>query len=75
MTDLGHQMSEFPLSPNLAKVLLVASEMACSDEVLTIVSMLSVNHIFLRPRGRTRAADAKKLQFCDFKGDHLTLVR
>ena len=33
VTDLGFKMAEFPLSPNLAKVLLVAAGMDCSDEV------------------------------------------
>ena len=33
VTDLGFKMAEFPLVPNLAKVLLVAAGMDCSDEV------------------------------------------
>lgn len=74
MTDLGYKMAEFPLSPNLAKILLTAAEMGCSDEVLTIVSMLSVNYIFVRPKKRQREADFRKKQFDDFKGDHLSLL-
>ncbi len=42
VTDLGYKMAEFPLSPNLSKILLKAAEMECSEEVLTIVAMLSV---------------------------------
>ena len=49
ITPLGFQMSEFPLAPHLAKILLTASSMGCSDEVLTIVSMLSVKYVFIRP--------------------------
>ena len=50
--------------------------MGCSDEVLTIVSMLSANHhIFIRPKRRQRDADAHKMRFNDYKGDHITLVR
>ena len=33
VTDLGFKMAEFPLTPNLAKVLLVAAQMECSEEV------------------------------------------
>ena len=33
VTDLGFKMAEFPVVPNLAKVLLVAAGMDCSDEV------------------------------------------
>ena len=59
------------------KVLLLASEMGCSDEVLTIVSMLSANHhtLFMRPKKMQREADSKKMRFNDYKGDHITLVR
>lgn len=75
VTDLGFKMAEFPLSPNLAKVLLVAADMGCSEEVLTIVSMLSTNHyIFMRPKKRAREADMRKRSFNDYKGDHLTLL-
>ena len=42
VTDLGFKMAEFPLVPNLAKVLLVAAGMECSDEVN--ISNLSLNN-------------------------------
>ncbi|TRY75661.1 hypothetical protein TCAL_01271 [Tigriopus californicus] len=75
VTELGFKMSVFPLSPNLSKVLLTAADMGCSDEVMTIVSMLSVNHhIFVRPPRFQKEADACKTCFNDFKGDHITLL-
>lgn len=43
LTDLGRQMVEFPLDPALSKLLIVGSEMGCSNELLIIVSMLSVS--------------------------------
>lgn len=43
LTQLGRQMVEFPLDPALSKLLIVGSEMGCSNELLTIVSMLSVS--------------------------------
>lgn len=33
MTLLGHKMSEMPLEPQLAKMLLVSPEYQCSNEV------------------------------------------
>merc|ERR1711909_26099 len=48
--------------------------MNCSDEVLTIVSMLSVNHIFVRPKQQKNEADLAKAKFNDESGDHLTLL-
>ena len=47
-------MAEFPLMPNLSKILLTAASMQCSEEVLSIVSMLSVNHIFVRPKAKKK---------------------
>lgn len=58
LTNLGRRMAEFPLDPSLAKMLLVGEEMRCSEEVLTVVSMLSVPSVFFRPPDRAEEADA-----------------
>jgi hypothetical protein len=48
-TVVAHlQMAEFPLEPNLSKMLIMSVHLNCSDEVLTIVSMLSVQNVFYR---------------------------
>lgn len=52
LTGMGQKMVEFPLDPPLAKMLLVGAELGCSNEVLTIVSMLSVPSVFFRPPDR-----------------------
>jgi HrpA-like RNA helicase len=41
MTPLGTMMAEMPLDPQLAKMLIVSPEFKCSNEILTIVAMLS----------------------------------
>lgn len=41
-------MSAFPLEPNLSKMLIVSEELGCSEEILTIVALLSVPAIFFR---------------------------
>ncbi|CAG0902485.1 unnamed protein product, partial [Cyprideis torosa] len=65
LTRLGRRMAEFPLEPNLAKVLIMSVHLQCSDELLTIVSMLSVQNAL---------ADQKKAKFNQAEGDHLTLL-
>jgi len=50
LTRLGRRMAEFPLSPQLAKMLIQSVHLACAEEVLTIVSMLSVQNVFYRPK-------------------------
>ncbi|XP_045109472.1 ATP-dependent RNA helicase DHX8-like isoform X2 [Portunus trituberculatus] len=48
LTRMGRRMAEFPLEPNLAKMLIMSVHLQCSNEILTIVSMLSVQNVFYR---------------------------
>uniref|UniRef100_A0A915PPL1 RNA helicase n=1 Tax=Setaria digitata TaxID=48799 RepID=A0A915PPL1_9BILA len=74
LTRLGRRMAEFPLEPSLAKLLIMSVDLCCSDEVLTIVSMLSVQNVFYRPKDKQEIADQKKAKFHQPEGDHLTLL-
>uniref|UniRef100_A0A182N920 RNA helicase n=1 Tax=Anopheles dirus TaxID=7168 RepID=A0A182N920_9DIPT len=74
LTRLGRRMAEFPLEPNLSKLLIMSVALHCSDEVLTIVSMLSVQNVFYRPKDKQALADQKKAKFNQIEGDHLTLL-
>ncbi len=74
MTEIGQQMSEFPLDPQLAKMLLISPKYNCSNEILSIVSMLSVPQVFLRPPEAKKQADEAKDRFAHVDGDHLTLL-
>jgi len=74
LTELGNRMSEVPLDPQLAKMLLASPEYHCSNEVLTIVAMMSVPNVFMRPKGQEKASDESKAQFAHMDGDHLTLL-
>lgn len=48
LTRLGRRMAEFPLEPNLSKMLIMSVHLQCSEEILTIVSMLSIQNVFYR---------------------------
>ncbi|KAL4325885.1 hypothetical protein GQ457_11G011660 [Hibiscus cannabinus] len=74
LTDIGWKMVEFPLDPPLAKMLLMGEQLQCLDEVLTIVSMLSVPSVFFRPRDRAEESDAVREKFFVPESDHLTLL-
>lgn len=74
LTEIGAMMSEFPLDPQMAKMLIVSPNYGCSNEILSIVSMLSVPRIFLRPPSARQAADEAKDRFAHADGDHLTLL-
>ena len=75
MTELGYQMSELPLDPQLAKLILISPDYGCSLEIVTIVACLSVPQLFLRPREAAKAADEAKAQFTHPESDHLTLLQ
>jgi ATP-dependent RNA helicase DHX8/PRP22 len=74
LSRLGRKMAEFPLEPNLSKMLLLSVDLGCSDEILTIVSLLSVDNPFYRPKDKQSAADMRKAKFHQNEGDHLTFL-
>lgn len=75
LTPLGRHMTPFPMDPPLAKLLITASsEYECSEEMLTIVSMLSVPSVFYRPKERQEESDAAREKFFVPESDHLTLL-
>lgn len=74
LTDLGRQMAELPLDPQLSKMLICSPDYECSEEIVSIVASMSVPQIFLRPRESAKAADEAKAQFVDETSDHITLL-
>lgn len=41
LTELGSMMAEFPLDPQLAKMVIASCDNGCSNEALSITAMLS----------------------------------
>ncbi|KAL8296645.1 hypothetical protein RB597_005970 [Gaeumannomyces tritici] len=74
LTSLGHMASEYPLDPALAVMLVSSPEFFCSNEMLSITSLLSVPQVFMRPTSNRKRADEMKEHFKHDEGDHLTLL-
>jgi HrpA-like RNA helicase len=74
LTPAGRKMSEFPMEPSMAKMLITSVDYKCSSEMLTIVSMLSVPSVFYRPKERMEEADAARDKFNVPESDHLSLL-
>ena len=74
LTDVGHMMADFPLDPQLSKMLVAAPRFKCGNEMLSIAAMLSVPNVFVRPNNQRKQADEAKAQFAHPDGDHLTLL-
>ncbi|RWS02705.1 pre-mRNA-splicing factor ATP-dependent RNA helicase DHX16-like protein [Dinothrombium tinctorium] len=76
LTRLGRRMAEFPVDPMMSKSLIASEQYECSEEVLTICAMLSVNaSIFYRPKDKAIHADTARRNFFSPGGDHLMLLR
>ncbi|CAN6625011.1 pre-mRNA-splicing factor ATP-dependent RNA helicase Prp22p [Trichomonascus vanleenenianus] len=74
LTRLGRRMADFPMEPALSKVCIASVDAKCSDEVLTIVAMITAQNVFYRPRDKQKQADERKARFHDATGDHMTLL-
>ncbi|XP_054162327.1 pre-mRNA-splicing factor ATP-dependent RNA helicase DHX16-like [Oppia nitens] len=75
LTRLGRRMAEFPVDPMMSKTLLASEKYNCSEEIVTICAMLSVNaSVFYRPKDKAIHADTARKNFFQLGGDHLMLV-
>lgn len=74
LTKLGTRMSKFPLDPALSALLFSGEEFGCLDEAVTIVAMLSVPNVFMRPSGREEESDAAREKFFIAESDHLSML-
>lgn len=75
LTKLGRRMAEFPIDPMLSKTLIASEDFHCSDEILSICAMLSVqNAVFFRPKDRAMQADQTRKSFFRPGGDHIALL-
>lgn len=74
LTVLGKKMASFPLEPRYAKTILLSPEFSCSEEVISIVSLLSVDTVLYNPPARRDEVQAARKKFTSSEGDHMTLL-
>ncbi|KAG6520718.1 hypothetical protein ZIOFF_017778 [Zingiber officinale] len=76
LTKIGRRMAEFPLDPMLSKMIVASEKYKCSEEAITIASMLSIgNSIFYRPKDKQVHADNARMNFHTGNvGDHIALL-
>lgn len=75
LTELGERVCDLPLDPKLAVSLFKSAELKfnCIEEMLIIVSMLSVQNLFHQPGNPTNLGKARQ-RLGVIQGDHLTLL-
>jgi ATP-dependent RNA helicase DHX40 len=61
VTSLGRQVVQYPLQPSLARVAIRSKQLACSEAVLPIIAMLSVEEMFIQPPGKKQGEVASEI--------------
>ena len=61
LTELGSMMAEFPLDPQLAKMVIASCDFNCSNEILSITAMLSGNLLLLDIKNSARLQKSNEL--------------
>jgi HrpA-like RNA helicase len=67
-------MAGFPLDPVYSKILLSSAKHSCVAEMISIISMLSIDPVFYSPREKREEAGEARKQFMSLDGDHLMLL-
>uniref|UniRef100_A0A8C2YST0 RNA helicase n=1 Tax=Chinchilla lanigera TaxID=34839 RepID=A0A8C2YST0_CHILA len=74
LTPIGRKMAAFPLEPKFAKTILLSPKFHCTEEILTIVSLLSVDSVLYNPPARRDEVQSVRKKFISSEGDHITLL-
>ena len=74
LTDIGKQLARLTVDPRLGRMIIESIKNGCVDEVLIIVSVLSISEIFQRPLEHQQAADEKHRLFMDPRSDFLSYL-
>jgi len=75
LTALGRRLSRLPLDPRLSRMLLAAERHGGTEEVLVLVSALSVQDPRERPLEAQQAADTAHAEFADERSDFVSLLK
>lgn len=51
-------MTEFPLSPGLSRTVILSAGLDCTDLILAVAAMLSVENVFVTPGGKKNLLSA-----------------
>ncbi|KAK1285300.1 putative pre-mRNA-splicing factor ATP-dependent RNA helicase [Acorus calamus] len=70
----GFQVAEIPLDPMISKMILSSNELGCSEEIITIAAILSIQSIWVSGRGSQKELDEARLRFSVAEGDHITYL-
>lgn len=74
LTSIGQKIARLPIEPRYARILLAADDFNCLNEVLIIISALSIQDPRERPIDSAEKADKAHEQFVDENSDFLWFI-
>jgi ATP-dependent helicase HrpA len=74
ITRIGRQLSQLPIDPRLARMVIESKQYGTTREVMAIVAALSIQDPRERPLERRAQADQQHARFVDPTSDFLTLL-
>ena len=74
ITKIGRQLTQLPIDPRLARMVIESREHGVTREVMAIVAALSIQDPRERPLERRAQADQQHARFTDPTSDFLTLL-
>ena len=74
ITRIGKLLSRFPIDPRYARMVIAANEFSCLNEILIIISALSIADPRERPMDKQQQADQAHSQFKDEKSDFIAYL-
>ena len=75
LTKAGRLLAKFPIDPRLSKMVLTAINLGCAEQLLIIVSGLSIQDPRERPHEKQQAADEKHNRFKSKTSDFVSLLK
>ena len=74
LTTSGRLLAKFPIDPRLAKMVISAIEFGCIEQILIIVSALSIQDPRERPHEKQQLSDEKHNRFKNKTSDFISLL-
>ena len=74
LTDIGKQMSDLPVDPRYARILVSAEELGCLHDALILISALSIQDPRERPADKQQAADQAHRELAHQQSDFFSYL-
>ncbi len=75
LTPIGKTLSQWPVDPGIARMILAADEEQCLEEILIIAAALEIRDPRERPADKQFAADSAHQKFADERSDFMSYLK